>query len=226
MDRFARRPAASCRYVRSGWPPARRKIAVCPDQSREFLQGLVIGKFAFPYLDGPPPEFAKLLQVPQIPLPVSVQLGLPERAVRLRHVGEPAVFVPVPETTPDFHDGPISRENDVRSPGQVLAVELEAEAGTMEEAADEHFGLRILPSDARHHRTAGRGVYDVRHVKRFAVWTRVELIGVAGQRHDVRHHRSGGGGDHGDGHCIAKLLVRLRTRANPQERIGRDPAFP
>ena len=122
--------------------------------------------FLFPsqahYRDPGFPEVKlRMPEIAPVPLPVPVQLRLPELPIRLRHVGERAAFMPVPEAASDLHHGPVFREYDVRPSRKVTAVKSKPEPQAMQKAAYDDLGLRVLPPDRGHHGATSPGIDDI-----------------------------------------------------------------
>ena len=114
------------------------------------LESLRTGSLTLPdYYDTPtkPPQGPSLIPVPGH---VLSKLLLPELDVALRRISILAPGMPVPETPVDEDRCLVLRQNDVRSPGQVLPMKAEAVTHPVKHGADNQFRLRVPTADARH----------------------------------------------------------------------------
>lgn len=100
-----------------------------------------------------------------VPLDVFAELLRPEAPIALGSVTVFAARVPVPETTVN-EDGDLAPwHDDVRSPGQPLAVKAESEACFVEVTANEEFWRCIATLDAGHHPASSSLADNVSHAQ-------------------------------------------------------------
>lgn len=101
-----------------------------------------------------------------IPIDIGVELGLPESGARLGEHGVPAAWMTMPEATV-YKDAHFKLgQYNVRLSRQILPMQPVTVALGMQEPAHNHFGLRVLPSDPRHHQGSLGRLNDV-HFKQF-----------------------------------------------------------
>ena len=77
-----------------------------------------------------------------------------------------AVLVPVPVATVDEDDGPVFRQNDIGTAGELFvqrSVYGEAEAMTMKKRPEQAFGPGVLPRDSGHDPAAFLFIENVCH---------------------------------------------------------------
>ena len=110
----------------------------------------LILQLAFPDSQDLPSQRSQFLQVLSIPLPVAFQFRNPVGEIRPRDVCNCAAIVVVPIATVYQDDSPASRENQVRTPRQLVVVEPVAEAHSMYEPPHHHLWSRVLGSDSAH----------------------------------------------------------------------------
>ena len=112
--------------------------------------------FTLPDNTNLPSERFQLLLMPQVPLPITLELRSPEIQARLWHPGQFAVdiWVPVPEAAVDEDHSSAAAKHDVWDPGQPPIVEPVSIAHGMYEAADHHLWLCVAPANPPHSRTA------------------------------------------------------------------------
>lgn len=87
---------------------------------------------------------------PGIPIAVDVYLGRPEFRPRFRDPEILAVGVPMPEAAMHENDTAEFRHYDVRLSGQIRYVQPVSETRRVKPPSQDHFGLCIRGSDARH----------------------------------------------------------------------------
>ena len=92
------------------------------DATQLLFDYLDIRKFAFPNNHNIPTEYAKALLVRSVTFDVSGKLHFPELRIALGNIAKCAALMPVPETAMDEDGGPISRKNNVRPAGEILAM--------------------------------------------------------------------------------------------------------
>lgn len=111
-----------------------------------------VAGFAFPDFEHFPAKFDQLLPVFTVPAAVAFEFRAPEFLPRLGHARLLAVRVgmPVPKATVDEDDLPPAGEDEIGFAGKVLAVQPEAVAHAVNEAADQQLDLAVLGADAAH----------------------------------------------------------------------------
>lgn len=93
---------------------------------------------------------------------VAVDLVLPKIRPGVWQLVERAV-VTVPETTMYEDDRAVSRQHDIRLPGQFPDMETEPEALAVQQAPHEDFRFRVPPPYAGHHPASGCGINHICH---------------------------------------------------------------
>ena len=125
-----------------------------------------VAGFAFPDFEHFPAKFDQFLPVFAVPAAVAFEFGAPELLPRFGHARLFAVRVgmPVPEAAVDEDDFPAAGKDEIRLARQVLAVQPEAVAHAVDEAADQQLDLAVLGADAAHQLAALLLRYCVGHV--------------------------------------------------------------
>ena len=99
----------------------------------------------------------------RVPDDIGLELLRPERNPGLGGGGVPAAFVPMPEAAVHEDGQTVFREHQVRAPGEVLALQAEAQAHPVSDAADRQFGSRVASTNPCHQLASSVLVYDVGH---------------------------------------------------------------
>jgi len=82
---------------------------------------------------------------------IALKLAQPKIRTRFGQHRKPTPFMPVPETSVYKYTGPESREYNIRSPREVLAMEPKPVAMGMQKPSNDHLWLRVFSLDACHH---------------------------------------------------------------------------
>jgi hypothetical protein len=122
---------------------------------------------ALPDHDRLPAHQPQLLCVLGIPEPVALQLRRPVSRVALWDVAFAAV-VPVPKTPVDQHDYAPSGQHHVRLAGEVLPVQPEPVAHSVQRAANLHFRPGVPAGDTAHDLGPPRLAVNVCHCNPYA----------------------------------------------------------
>lgn len=85
-----------------------------------------------------------------IPFGVAVELGQPPFASVCGCSAVLAAFVAVPEAAVNEDDGFVFGQDDVGTAGQFAVVQPEAVAHSMQQGADDDFGLGVARADSAH----------------------------------------------------------------------------
>ena len=102
-----------------------------------------------------------------VPQHVAAELLFPVRDVALGHRRSLAAPVSMPEASMYEHDAAMSRQDDIRVAGQVLAMQSEAISHPMNHRADHALRGRVLASDAAHNPASFLDGERIRHVDEY-----------------------------------------------------------
>ena len=69
----------------------------------------------------------------------------------------------MPETTVDETDGNVLRKDQIWPSWQALIVQSIPDAAGVEGTTQDPLGMRLLPTDTRHHARPRLGIHNVRH---------------------------------------------------------------
>lgn len=113
-----------------------------------------IRRLAFPDHVHPPPKSLKLQGNTAVSLGVARKLGTPVVQPRPGRACTTAARMLMPEAAMDEHDLPLPGEHDVRSAGQVAAMQTEAVAKAVGNAPHRHLRRGVLAAYPRHQSAA------------------------------------------------------------------------
>ena len=133
---------------------------------------------AFPDDRNTPARCAEVVDVPAVPRHICRELALPEVRARSRGCRETAALVTMPEAAMDEHGTAPACQHDVRSPGEMSAVQAVSEACSMKRLAEFYLGTGIPALYASHHARARGAIDYVSHATDFSVCLR-EHSGLA-----------------------------------------------
>lgn len=141
------------------WPSALILILQLAKQGCE--RGLRMLQLALPDGQYPPPVAEKLLLNPPVPLYIIPEFLSPEIGASLGQRGESASFVVVPEAAMDENTGPETWQHNIRTPGEILAMQPKTISTGMQKLSHRYFRLGIPAPDAGHHSGSRRTVDDI-----------------------------------------------------------------
>ncbi len=144
-------------------------LVFCPFSSevpgdRECGLDRICNDFTFPQHDYPPSSLLELATVPSVPHHIGPELRLPKFPSRRRSGCPFASSMPVPEAPVHEDYGFVPGQDDVRSPGEVSAVDAETEPHAVEQAAYYQFRLGVSRPDPGHVPASPFWCQVVRHV--------------------------------------------------------------
>lgn len=120
-------------------------------------------KLALPDDKRPPARLIQRLDYSLVSCSICQELGLPEIRPRFGQHRESAPRVMMPEAPMYKDTGPQPRQYNVRSSRQILAMQPVTIAVGMQKPAHQHFRLRVLASNSRHHSGSQDWVNDVHY---------------------------------------------------------------
>lgn len=120
-------------------------------------------KFALPNDKRPPPGLIQRLEHSLVSSSICQELGLPELRTRLGQYRESATRMMMPEASMYKDTDPQSRQYNIWFTRQILTVKPIAIAVGMQKPAHQHFRLRVLASNSRHHSGSQGRVNDVHY---------------------------------------------------------------
>lgn len=123
--------------------------------------GLGSAKLALPNDKRPPSGFIQRLEHSLVSNRICQELGLPELRPRFGQHRESAPRVMMPEAPMYKDTDPQPRQYNVGFSRQILAMQPITIAVGMQKPAHQHFRLRVLPSDTRHHSGSPGRLNDV-----------------------------------------------------------------
>lgn len=123
---------------------------------------LVLG-FALPDDQNPPAELPKRLLTAAIAGNVPFEFCGPERRSSLGNVGVLASPMPMPEASVDEYRQTVPRKDQIRTTGEIPAVQAETEAEPVSNPTDNKLGSGITSPDFGHDFTSPLLVHNVRH---------------------------------------------------------------
>ena len=109
-----------------------------------------------------------------IPKPVTADLGRPKLYTAFRQLAG-GTLVPVPIASVDEDYLTASRQNHIRSPGQIFAMKSKPESHRMQHPADDKLGCCVLSAYARHQRAP---LFDRQLIDHFAAQTERRLAAM------------------------------------------------
>lgn len=122
-----------------------------------------LAQFALPDHQGPPSGKLKIVDRLRIPSDVTVQLAIPEFAVRRRPLCPRTTRMPVPETAVDEHHFSILGEHYVRLARKVGSVKTEPKAHAVQKAPYPELTLGVATFHMRHYAATCFLAESVRH---------------------------------------------------------------
>lgn len=117
---------------------------------------------AFPYYDNSPAHLFKLSADACISFDIGREFGLPEFDVAGGGCCEATAWMAVPETSVNENRDFVLGKQDIRLPWQ-LGVQPKTQSRSMQEAAHDQLGFRVLATDAGHHPAARGGINNIGH---------------------------------------------------------------
>src|SRR5690348_17588711 len=127
-------------------PPGRAK-----QSSKARAEVFGVESLAFPDSQDLPSAGLKLPLDARIALHILLEFPRPEFDARFRRVSEPAIRMSVPKTAVHKNGDTMPGKDDVRSAGQVLAVEAEAVSEPVQHSANGQLRSCVALTDPRHH---------------------------------------------------------------------------
>lgn len=118
---------------------------------------------ALPQNNHPPASPNHCINAFSVTLNVLLKFGEPLVSVASRYISQVAPIVSVPETAMDKNHHTVAWQANVRHTWQREVMQAIAKSPPMKEATHQHFWLRILPFDARHHAGSRLFIDYVRH---------------------------------------------------------------